>query len=844
MKLAEQISGLKIDFERKQLRRYADDEGVARMLSALTAAPDDRQRYEIIATFGSAALQNIFDRLHVDDYRTFLNWDIASLGALRSVGKTKAFEFQLLQRLALNAANQRVGDDETCPPSTQDEPSRICEVAAAKILSRRAVNVLKRLCPSMKPEAILALSQERVGDSRGAGVKVVDEIAEFQLRLPGILTVESRGRACAAEEMKALEAERDKVLDDKGCVTVRQPEEFASLADYVRYPIESRFDLSGAKGVVLRDYMCLQDSEHGKNLREVGEAVGLSFERVRQIAKKMTAALFDKYATDWFAPFKEVVGGWMRERGSIAGVAELASFADARFGWTKTQICSITTFMKHLDVGFVLDDAGVCAIDFNKTFLPRYEAFVAYVNGYTGRISGLGYPEILKDADIAGFPNLTDAEYRLFVRRGMDKNVVVKKTKGKRKVKILRGIKSLAAKQFFASRFGMKYSSRNAGTTPMRKETILEVLEAAGYGGATAEDVFLKAKSRAPQFDWSQDSVRGILSGRWTLDGGGAQVLPYDIGRNVGERTRYSLTSFFMDKKTVAVLEKAGRDVKTYMERTGFGVVSVWKIWRKYRHETALPLPKLGFYMMMRFLKAGGLEYPNYPRIAFPGTDALGNAYQWELYQYFSLCGRMRATFFECISFFVDCLGMQPNIAHAVAFPATGMKHDENDDSAGMLLKMPKKPDRPPNVLLGSVKCDPQENFIAKPERHPIASCYLSEDGRAVNMTTYARLFMCALEAARFSFSNDDVACLTDAAWCRRNLGISTRLLWPCVSGKPAPKYCAWKEPFVFGTRAFQVQSDWEVKCKSKFDAWASGIAACAGIDFVPYDLAQQDESE
>ena len=60
--------------------------------------------------------------------------------------------------------------------------------------------------------------------------------------------------------------------------------------------------------------------------------------------------------------------------------------------------------------------------------------------------------------------------------------------------------------------------------------------------------------------------------------------------------------------------------------------------------------------------------------------------------------------------------------AHAVAFPATGMKHDENDDSAGMLLKMPKKPDRPPNVLLGSVKCDPQANFIAKPERHPIAS--------------------------------------------------------------------------------------------------------------------------
>ena len=248
--------------------------------------------------------------------------------------------------------------------------------------------------------------------------------------------------------------------------------------------------------------------------------------------------------------------------------------------------------------------------------------------------------------------------------------------------------------------------------------------------------------------------------------------------------------------------------------------------------------------MMMRFLNAGGLEYPSYPRIAYPGVDACEKAYQWELYQYFRICGRERATYFECISFFVDCLGLQPSIAGAVAFPATGMRKDINDDSVGMLLKMPEKADRFPNVLLGSVKPDPQLNLLAKPERHPIASCYLSEDGRAVNMTTYARLFMRDLESANYGFTNDDIACLTDPAWCRHNLNISTRLLWPVNNGVLAPRHRVWLEHFNFGTRQFQVQSDWEIRSKAKFDIWAARIAALAGIDFTPYDLASGYETE
>ena len=111
-------------------------------------------------------------------------------------------------------------------------------------------------------------------------------------------------------------------------------------------------------------------------------------------------------------------------------------------------------------------------------------------------------------------------------------------------------------------------------------------------------------------------------------------------------------------------------------------------------------------------------------------------------------------------------------------------------------------------------------------------------------MTTYARLFMRDLESANYGFTNDDIACLTDPAWCRHNLNISTRLLWPVNNGVLAPRHRVWLEHFNFGTRQFQVQSDWEIRSKAKFDIWAARIAALAGIDFTPYDLASGYETE
>lgn len=849
MYLAEQITGLIIDPKAKQLSNCRDDRAVRSALDAFASASTDSERFSAVFGLASNPLRLLLSRLGIKTYTDFASCDADALISERGVGRMRCTELSILQKLFRSQewegasdsvspfreleqrtfpfAQSEAGYQPMLPivsPQADKTPPRPHDAIPPKYistLSTRLKRVLEREHIALTPSAILSVDMDAFREFKAVGRLVLSEMQKLRTD-------------CVSGD----------VWNYEDVPVVVKPNDFESLSSYVRHFLEEKFKLNSTQDAILRDYMALQDSEEKKTLAQLGEALGLTRERIRQIAQKMEDRLVEQAETGTFDPFAKPMVSWFYEKGGIVTKDELSSAADRLFSWRDTKAMPVARFLRIAGLDVTMFNDRLCILDFESRFRPRYEAFVEYVNNFKGRVSGLDFPSMGKVAAGSGFTGLTYAEYCAYVHKGMARRLVVEGGRQHRKSHFEIDIKSLSAKQFFSSKFNIKYGARNAGTTPMRKETILDVLEAAGYQGETAEGVFSKAKGESPQFNWSRDSVRGILSGGCKLDDDGTSVLPYDRGRNSGERTRFSLTSFFMDERTRSAIENAGREVRDYMTKTGFGIVSVWKIWRKYRGKTTLSLPKLGFYMMMRFLNAGGLEYPSYPRIAYPGVDACEKAYQWELYQYFRICGRERATFFECISFFVDCLGLQPSIAGAVAFPATGMKQDVNDDAVGMLLKMPDKTDRFPNVLLGSVKPDPQLNLLAKPERHPIASCYLSEDGRAVNMTTYARLFMRDLESANYSFTNDEIVCLTDPAWCRHNLNISTRLLWPVKNEVLAPRHRVWMEPFNFGTRQFLVQSNWEIRSKAKFDVWALRVAALAGVHFTPYELAIEGELE
>ena len=151
-------------------------------------------------------------------------------------------------------------------------------------------------------------------------------------------------------------------------------------------------------------------------------------------------------------------------------------------------------------------------------------------------------------------------------------------------------------------------------------------------------------------------------------------------------------------------------------------------------------------------------------------------------------------------------------------------------------LKRPTDTKRTPHVLLGTVQRDPELTLLAKPGKHAIASCYFDEDGRATTMVAYVRIFLRDLEASGLSLPDDEIACLTDSGWCRKNLKLHHAMLRE-TSEPMTPVSGYWKEMFKFGNRIFLVSDGWTVKSKLHFDQWASRIAAIINIKFTPYEL-------
>ena len=850
MYLVEQITGLPIDPNAKQLARCRDDNAVSLALDAFAFEVTDEGRFRVVSNFASNPLRNLFERFGINTYAAFASSDPNSIISEPGVGRMRRAELLILQRLFKCGVTQRAnGHSQESSPFAPSEQQGVFPFA-------ESWNVVQPYLPTVKPKLLKrpddtlppkytaklptrlrrVLKREHVALTPRAIVSV-DMVKFSKWR--------SVGRLVKAEMCKLREdCISGVVWDYEEIPVVIRSFDFPSFAAYVRHFLEDRFDLSGNRTVVLRDYMALQDCSEKKTLAEVGDALGLTRERIRQIASRMEAHFKSLVAEGAYASFTEPVAKFIEESGSFLESAAIMRFVDETFSWQGTLAVPIVEFMRIIGFDIAINDDGIVALGFLTRHKARYNAFIRYVNAYNGRLGGLSYDEMVKVAAANGFDGLAELEYRFYVRYGMTKRIEIKRVKGRRKRVFELDITSLRAKQYFGVSFGIQYGMRSPNKSPMRREVILQLLEEAGCNGLTVDEVYEKAVSRAPHLEWTIDSVRGTLSGGSALDGSRVKAIPYERGRVNGDKTRFTLTKFFNDEKTQSVLEQAAQEIKSYMEESGFGVISIWRTWRKYRDKTPRYLPKLGFYAMMREFSSGGLNYTLYPRVAHPTIGKCEKAYQWELFQYFTYCGRKSATSFECLSFFVDCLGIDPVIASATVFPATGMKRVSNDETDLMPLKMPKTIGMAPQVLLNSVKSDSALSRLSKPDRHCIAACCLDENGRAFTMSVYVRLFLRDLEASGCALSHDDVACLSDPGWCRRNLKIPRQFLWPAGHGERPTKYKMWREQYIFGDERYYINCDWDVRSKSAFDVWASNIAARVGIKFTPYDLETPDVEE
>ena len=853
MYLAEQITGLPIDPNAKQLTRCRDDKAVTFALDAFASEDTDKGRFRVVSDFASNSLRKLLGRLGITTYAAFASRDSSSLIFEPGVGRMRRTELLILQRLFKSVETQQAKEHPQCvSPFAPNEQQSVFPFAESggivqpflPVVSVTEPKPLMRLDDTLPPKYTAKLSTR---------LRRVLEREHVALTPRAIVSIDmatfsewrSVGRLVTAEMCKLREdCISGVVWDYEEIPVVVKPCDFPSFAAYVRHFLEGRFDLSGNRSAILRDYMALQDGGEKKSLAALGDELGLTRERVRQIALKMEAHLKSLVALESFTSFTAPVARYIDENGSFVESVAFTRFIDETFSWQGTLAFSVVELMRIAGFDIALNEDGIVALGFTTNHKPRYDAFIRYVNAHKGRIGILSYDEMAKVAAANGFDKLGELEYRFYVRYGMTKRIEIKRKNGKRKLVLERDITSLRAKQYFGITYSIAYGMRQPSKAPFRREVMLALLEEAGYKGLTVDEVFEKAQERAPDLEWTIDSVRGTLSGGLMLDGAGIKAIPYERGRVNGDKTRFTLTKFFNDAKTKTVLEQAAQEIKSYMEESGFGVISIWRTWRKYRDKTPRYLPKLGFYAMMREFNSGGLNYTPYPRIAHPTIGKCEKAYQWELFQYFTYCGRKSATSFECLSFFVDCLGIDPVIASATVFPATGMKRVSDDETDLMPLKMPKKNGMVPQVLLNSVKSDPSLSRLSKPDRHLIASCCLDENGKAFTMSVYVRLFLRDLEASGCALSHDDVACLSDPGWCRSNLKIPRQFLWPAGHGERPIKHKTWREPYSFGGESYYINCDWEVRSKSAFDAWAANIAARVGIKFIPYDLESPDAGE
>ncbi len=248
-------------------------------------------------------------------------------------------------------------------------------------------------------------------------------------------------------------------------------------------------------------------------------------------------------------------------------------------------------------------------------------------------------------------------------------------------------------------------------------------------------------------------------------------------------------------------------------------------------------MPKLCFYMMMRQIGAGKLTYPDYPRICYPSVPYPKNAYAWEVYEYFTFCGRKVATISELFGFFVDGIGMEPNLAFSCGVLSLRFARNCTGRDSECLLQKPDSKLPPPPLLLPPIR-NYRDLSLAKntgSRKAALSSSLFDAAGRALTHGAYVRSFLRDLEKSGFRFPQNSLVCLLDAGWCKLHLRLQgSMFLRSDIQGRSPPRRF-WKETFSFGEETVYVNSSWNVANKRRFDDWATTIASQAGIPFKPY---------
>ena len=676
-------------------------------------------------------------------------------------------------------------------------------------LSNRARNVLGGNGIKLTPRGICALDFDEVKAFPKAGKKVAGELMDLKQR-------------CI-----------DGSVWDEAVTAGIDPGRFGSLSEFVMAVAQTtckKIDERGAK--IMSDYMGLLNVEGKKTLEEVSKEFGLTRERVRQISAKFESCMFSASGKAKLAEFVQCASSIFEQRNGVVKKGEIAAGLNAAYpAWTGTTEFSALRLLGFCGVKIETNDSGRLAWMTGGRIVQRYATFLNLLDDEKIPLESLTSEAVLNNADALGLAGITEDEYMFLVYRAFDKDCQA------------RGENKSRWALFLKLRCGLP-----VGDAAKRRYVVTRVLRSAGARGLTYSELVDACRAIDPAVDIGTEAnlkSDADKNQQYNLDGTGVGLLIYDYGDKTHER-RYSLDVFFEDTELVGMLMDAGDQLRRHMEANSVGAANITKLVDELNdclpeRYAADGLPSACVYHLMWKHNAGGLKYYDHPNVAHPDiVDANGGkvpemAISWVVYEYFLCAGHETATSAQLADFCDVILGLDRVIAKATVLPNVMGEKVIVDGEERYKLKRPVDGIEEPNLLLDGGKIDAELTFSSP--RLPLGM-KMDESGRALNFSTYVRLFLMELAKSGYAFTEDEERELADPGWCYQNLGSGKAVFVRAEPDSTRPSISYWRVTYRVGKTAYWVSRSWRDECKHLFDKWASDISVRAGFAFKPYEMA------
>lgn len=612
------------------------------------------------------------------------------------------------------------------------------------------------------------------------------------------------------------------------------PRQFASLAEYVLAVAErvrASKQLDERKKNIFAGRLGLLNAKKKKTLGKIGSELGLTRERVRQVAAKLKAEVFSKEGKAMFAEFVDGANEIFSRHNWVVKSKDLVKELNEAYDWSGTTAFSVRRLLGYCGIKIEDNASGRDAWMDGGRVGKRYETFLRLLEDENVPIESLALEEVSKNADSLGLEGITEDEYMFFVQRVIEKKVMPRRLK-----------------LFFKLRCGM-----DVGDAAARRYVEARALRKAGMRGLTHAELVDACREIDPSVDIGgeqQAQSDADQNQKYDMDGTGARLLIYDFGDATHER-RYSLDVFFKDEELIRVVEEAGNGLRKHMEANSLGAASITRLVDEINDCLPEPyaseeLPSACIYWLMREHNVAGLRYYGHPHVAHPDIlDENGHAPEkalgWVAYEYFSVAGYQTATWGQVSDFCEMMLGMNRTIAAATVVKSVVGERVVVKGENKYMLKPPDETVDAPNVLLGGGKIDSELSF-ARPKL-PLGMV-LGEDGKARNFSTYVRLFLLELAKSGYAFTEDEEHELADPGWCGANLGPNKAVFVRAEPGSTRPSHGYWRVTYRVGKTDYWVNGYWSDRHKGLFDQWAQALAGRAGFEFEPYEIQYEEPQD